>query len=57
MLDEHSRALVCEANLAEIRFTSFREIDSLGFELYSYNEGYQDFLAMFFAEIRNFTPT
>ena len=45
------------AEMAGINFDLTRTLESLGFQLYCYNESYGSFFANVFRDIKNFNPT
>ena len=57
MLQEHTRELKYMADMAGISFDQTRTLESLGFQLYCYNEAYEQFFAKVFRDVKNFNPT
>ena len=57
MLDEEIRETTYVANQAGIKFETTWNGENVGFQLFSYNDGYQPFLEKVFEEIKEFKPT
>ena len=57
MLDEEIRETTYVANQAGIKFETTWNEENVGFQLFSYNDGYQPFLEKVFEEIKEFKPT
>lgn len=45
------------ADMAGISFDQTRTLESIGFQLYSYNESYEQFFANVFRDVKDFSPT
>ena len=57
MLDEEVRELNYMAAEAGISFNSTWNAENIGFQLFSYNDGYHQFFAEIFKGIHSFVPT
>ena len=57
MLQEHTRELKYMADMAGISFDQTRTLESLGFQLYCYNESYESFFANAFRDVKDFSPS
>jgi len=57
MLEEHNRELKYTGDMAGISFDQTRTLESLGFQLFCYNESYESFFADTFRDVKNFEPT
>ena len=57
MLDEEIRELNYEAELAGINFNSTYNAENIGFQFFSYNDGYHEFFGRIFKKVHSFVPT
>ena len=57
MLKEHTRELKYMADMAGINFDSTRSLESIGFQLFCYNESYETFFANVFRDVKDFSPS
>ena len=57
MLQEHNREIKYTGDVAGIAFEQTRSLETLGFQLYCYNEAYDSFFADVFSDVKDFEPT
>lgn len=57
LLREHNREMKYTAEMAGVDFAINRNLESLGFTLFAYNESYGQFFADAFRDVKNFEPT
>lgn len=57
MLREHNRELKYTAEMAGIQFAMNRNLESLAFTLFGYNQSYEKFYANVFRDVKNFEPS